>query len=177
MDTRHLLGTSVTRRVQPNSARPRARRRAWLAIEALEERAVPTIDVTVAAGGTLDINPVSSIFPSAGYARMEVLTTTVPGLDHGTMYRVDRQTRIRGVPGRRTHSPATAPSFNENRIFAGEGFRYVNDGTGLGLTESIPVRFSDSTGSTTATDTLVIHITSPAGMPAITTQPVGTLDQ
>ena len=69
MDTRHLLGTSVTRRVQPNSARPRARRRAWLAIEALEERAVPTIDVTVAAGGTLDINPVSSIFPSAGYVR------------------------------------------------------------------------------------------------------------
>ena len=105
---------------------------------------------------------------------MEVLTTTVPGLDHGTMYRVNLDRRVSvGFRAAELIRPATAPSFNENRIFAGEGFRYVNDGTGLGLTESIPVRFSDSTGSTTATDTLVIHITSPAGMPAITTQPVG----
>src|SRR5262249_23690534 len=60
--------------------------------------------------------------------------------------------------------------FNQNLIFSGEGFRYTNDGTGAGSSESIPIRFRNSTGSSTVDDTLVINITS-ATPPTITTQP------
>jgi hypothetical protein len=151
-----------------------ARRRARPGVEALEDRLAPTIDLNVVVGGTLDVNPVSSIFPSTAYSRMEVLTPTVGGLNHGTMYLVTATDAIAwgsGPPN--SFEPPSSPFFNQNRIFGGEGFRYVNDGTGQGDTESIPVRFSDPTGSTTTTDTLVIHINSAAGAPQIVTQPEG----
>jgi hypothetical protein len=154
------------------------RQRARPGVEALEERLAPTINENVVLGGTLDINPVSSIFPSAAYSRMEVLTTSLPGLNHGTMYRVSLTDAFAwgsGPPN--PFEPAASPSFNQDRILAGDGFRYVNDGTGLGQTESIPVKFSNSTGSTTTTDTLVIHINSADSAPQITSQPSPALSQ
>jgi hypothetical protein len=163
-------------RTQPkkSSKKPSMPPHRSLEIEILEGRLAPTIDLNVVQGGTLDVNPVSSIFPSASFARMDVLTTTVPGLNHGTMFRVTLTDAIiwgSGPPN--PFEPAMSPSFNQNRIFAGEGFRYVNDGTGLGQTDSVPVRFSNTTGSMTQTDTLVIHINSAANAPTITQQPEG----
>jgi hypothetical protein len=109
---------------------------------------------------------------------MEVLATTVPGLSHGTMYRVSGPDAFAwgsGPPN--SFAPAASPSFNQDRIFGTEGFRYVNDGTGLGQTESVPVKFSDVTGTTTTTDTLVIHINSAAAAPQITSQPSPAISQ
>ena len=174
MTTRSLLGKVFSHSAFRIVARPRPRLRTRLSVEALEVRLVLTINENVVLGGTLDIDPISSIFPSAEYTRMEVLTTTIPGLNYGTMYRVSAADAYKwgsGPPN--PFEPASSPSFNQNRIFAGEGFSYVNDGTGLGQTESIPIEFSDGTGFNTATDTLVIHITSPEAAPTITTQPVG----
>jgi hypothetical protein len=142
-------------------------------LEVLEDRLAPAIDLTVVAGGTLDVNPVSTIFPSSADTRMDVMTTSVPGLNHGTMYRVsftDAYAWGSGPPN--SFAPAASPSFNQNRIFAGEGFRYVNDGTGVGTSESIPVKFSDGT-----TDTLVIHINSADNAPTITAQPSPAITQ
>jgi Ca2+-binding RTX toxin-like protein len=163
---RNLFAPSVTR---PIRKAPPTR----LGVVGLEDRTAPVIDLNVALGGTLDVNPVSSIIP-AGYDRMEVRATTVPGLNHGTMYKVSLTEAYpwgSGAPN--AFAPAAAPAFNQNRINGGQGFRYVNDGSGLGQTESIPIRFSNVTGTVTATDTLVIHINSPAGTPTITTQPAG----
>jgi hypothetical protein len=163
------IRTLFSPKARPIAARPRPRPR----LEVLEDRLAPTIDLNVVVGGTLDVNPVSSIFPSAVDTRMDVLTTSVPGLNHGTMYRVsftDAYAWGSGPPN--TFEPAASPSFNQNRIFSGEGFRYVNDGTGLGQTESIPVKFSDGT-----TDTLVIHINSADAAPQITSQPSPAISQ
>jgi hypothetical protein len=138
---------------RPTGRRPR------LVLEMLEERLVPTINANVVLGGLLDLNPVSSIFPAGGYARMEVLATSVPGVNYGAMFRLSGVSAyIWGSGPPNPFGPATSPSFNQDRIFAGEGFRYLNIGTGLGQTESIPVKFSDTTGFQTTTDTLVIHI-------------------
>src|SRR6185369_9696463 len=58
-----------------------------------------------------------------------------------------------------------------NRIYGGEGFRYVNNGTGNGTSETIPVRFRDATGFSTKDDTIVISLNSNLTPPTITTQP------
>jgi hypothetical protein len=98
-----------------------------------------------------------------------VLITSVPGTQYGQMRKISGAS---DVPwGTTTGGDHFAPGGTNNRIFAGQGFRYVNGGTGLGQSESIPVRFSD--GFTNVTDTLQINIVAPAGAPQITTQPVG----
>ena len=107
-------------------------------------------------GGTLDVFPISSILPG-GTDRMTVNFGTTPGTAHGTMYRVvgvDAYAWGSGAPNN------FAPTYPNNRIFGGEGFRYVNNGTGDGTTESIPVTFRDSTGFTQTNDTIVITISS-----------------
>jgi hypothetical protein len=138
-------------------------------VEKLEDRLVPTITEHVTAGGFLQISPISSIFPSPGYTRMDVLATTVPGVKYGIMGRGPITSLIAwgsGPPN--AFEPAALPSFNQNRVFAGDSFDYINANAGAGSSESIPIRFSD--GFTTADDTLVIDIDA-APPPQIYTQP------
>ena len=140
------------------------------AIESLEQRLALTISYAIAPGATLDVYPLSSIIPAApaGMDRMEVLLTSVPGVSHGTLYRVS------GTEAYPWGSPAPnifTVGAGNNRITAGEGFRYVNNGTGDGTTETIPVKFRDGTGFTTATDTIVITVNSHLTPPTITAQP------
>ncbi|HZY87682.1 MAG TPA: MBG domain-containing protein [Gemmataceae bacterium] len=137
----------------------------------LEDRVVPTITEHVTAGGVLQINPVGSIFPNQGFTRMDVLATSVPGLKYGLMERVSGVSVYpwgSGAPN--PFEPAASPAFNQDRIFRGEGFQYINLGQGVGSSESIPIRFSD--GFTNQDDTLVIII-DPAPAPTIYTQPAG----
>ncbi len=138
---------------------------------------VSTDDQYVALGGTLDINPVSSIFPPGGFQRMEILEGSDPGLGHGTMYKfstIDAYPWGSGLPN--PFGPPASPSFTQNVIYPGQGFRYVNDGTGLGRVEHIDVGFSSLFGyggTMTLSYPLVIHITSADAAPKITTQPEG----
>ncbi|MBI3408028.1 MAG: Ig-like domain repeat protein [Planctomycetes bacterium] len=136
----------------------------------LEDRITPTLGFTIAPGATLDIFPISSIIPTtpAGMDRMEVLLTTVPGVSHGTISRVSGLTVIPWGSG----PPNTfMPGAGNDRIFGGEGFRYENDGTGAGTSESIPIKFRDSTGFNFVNDTIVISINANLTPPTITTQP------
>jgi hypothetical protein len=162
---RKLLG------VQSSSAKAgdrRPRRRCRPGVEALEERLVPTIVEHVQVGGFLQISP-SSIFPSPGYTRMDVLTTTVPGLKYGVMGRGPITSFISwGTGGPNPFAPAAAPVFNQNRVFANDTFDYINADSGVGMSESIPIRFSN--GFNTTDDTLVIDIDAPPP-PQIFTQP------
>ncbi|MFT3785182.1 MAG: choice-of-anchor Q domain-containing protein [Tepidisphaeraceae bacterium] len=149
-----------------------ARNRVFFAAsEMLESRTLLTITYNVVVGGTLDINPISSIFPSNVYTAMEVNLTTVPGTTYGTISKLQGVSEVPWGSG----APNTFGPFGgtSNRIFSGEGFRYHSTGSIAGVSDSIPVRFRDSTGFTTQTDTLVINVISPAGAPQITTQPVG----
>jgi hypothetical protein len=139
-------------------------------MEWLEERIALTINYAIAPGTTLDIFPISSIIPAApaGMDRMEVLFATIPGVSHGTMYRVSG---LSAYPwGSGAPNVFTVGAGND-RIFGGEGFRYVNNGTGNGTSESIPIKFRDSTGFNTLTDTIVIKIDANLVPPTITTQP------
>jgi hypothetical protein len=139
----------------------------------LEDRVVPAIVEHVIAGGVLEINPISDIFPAGDFARMEVLTTTVPGLNYGVMGRLSDLTFYpwgSGPPN--PFGPATVAPNNQNRIFAGQGFEYISNGTGVGQSDSIPIRFSNTTGFNTQTDTLVIDIDAPPA-PTIVSQPQG----
>lgn len=153
------------------TSRGRPRHRLGGRLEMLEDRVVPTIVEHVLAGGVLQINPISSIFPDPGYARMEVLTASVPGLNYGVMLRISGVTSdVWGSGPPNAFSPAASPSFNQNRIFSGQGFEYINSGAGAGSSESIPVKFSNTTGFRTTTDTLVIDI-DPVPPPTIISQP------
>lgn len=144
-------------------------------VETLEQRRLLAITQSVVVGGTLDINPISSIFPSVPWtvSAMEVQLTSVPGTQHGNLSKVNIGAGVipwgSGAPN--VFKPVS--SGGENRIFSGEGLRYVSTGTVAGVSESIPVRFRDTTGFNTFTDTLVINIVSPAGAPEITQQPQG----
>jgi hypothetical protein len=173
-----------TRKPRRPAAAPR-RRRPVLRLEALEDRETPAIDLFVTLGGTLDANPLSAFVPApyngAKLARAELLVDTPnAGMNHGTIYRVsatDAYPWGSGAPNE--FGPATAPLFNQNVIPGGQGFRYVNDGSGLGQTESIPCRFRFelqnwyTTFTWVRTDTLVIHIKAAEGAPTITSQPAG----
>jgi hypothetical protein len=131
------------------------------------------IERSVVAGGTLSIFPISSIFPSSAYQVMEVQATTVPHTQHGAMWKVDGGGSVETIWGTgapNPFSPAVSPSFNQNRINAGNGFRYKHTGTQVGVSESIPIRFRNTLGTTTLTDTLVINVVSPVGGPQIVSQ-------
>ena len=143
-------------------------RRPSMLAEACEPRLCLTVSLSVVAGGTLDISPVSSVLPSSDYQIMQVLTTTVPGTAYGTMYKVSNTLELPwGAPDPNPFSPIA------NRIYAGEGFRYKSNGTGVGSTEVIPINFRNTLGTLNSSDTLEIKILSPAGAPAIVTQPLG----
>ncbi len=139
-------------------------------MECFEERIALTISYAIAPGTTLDIFPISSIIPAApaGMDRMEVNLNSIPGVAHGTIYRVSGLSAYQWGSGAPNFFTIGSPN---NRIFGGEGFRYVNNGTGSGTTESIPVKFRDSTGFNSVTDTIVIKIDANLKPPTITTQP------
>jgi CSLREA domain-containing protein len=167
------LRTWVRQILQPKPVQQvtRTGQRLRLGLESLEDRWVPTIYQNVILGGTLDINPISSIFPSSGFTALEIQLGTVPGTINGLMSKISGGTTI--IPWGSSAPTAFKPvsNGNENRIFSGEGFRYQHTGTTLGVSDSIPIRFRDSTGFNTLTDTLVINVVSPAGAPTITQQP------
>lgn len=143
----------------------------------LEDRLCMAIDFNVGVGTTLDIYPVSQLFPTAAYARMQVNLTTVPGTTKGTLAKLSGggTTEIPwGTGAPNPFGPSVSPSFTQSRVFGGEGLRYKASASAtVGQTETIPVTFSDSTGSMNKNDTLVFHIVSPVGAPSITTQPAG----
>jgi hypothetical protein len=168
MITTSWIRKLFSRALSSHSTRQRRPRyRSPLRLETLEDRVVPAIIEHVTAGQVLNISPISSIFPSPGFTRMDVRATTVPATQYGGMGRVSGLTFIPwGTGAPNPFEPAAAPSFNQNRIFAGEGFEYINTGSGVGSSESIPIDFSD--GFTTVTDTLVIDI-DPAPPTTMTT--------
>jgi CSLREA domain-containing protein len=132
-----------------------------------------TVTLNCIHGGTLTIGNASEIFPPGPYTRMEVRLTTVPGVSFGKLYTGGIEgTMIEwGTVGANTFAPALSNPFNQNRVYSGQAFRYVNNGGGLGQSESIPVRFSNSTGFEAIDATLVINIIEPVGAPVILAQP------
>jgi hypothetical protein len=139
----------------------------------LESRSLLAITYNVVVGGTLDINPISSIFPSTAFSAVEINLTTVPGTTNGVISKV--QGGVTEIPWGSGAPNTFAPGAGNNRIFGGEGFRYKSTGTVAGVSDSIPIRFRDSTGFNTQTDTLIVNVVSPAGAPQITTQPQGLI--
>src|SRR5687767_6751690 len=142
----------VRRRDAQGPSRPSA-----IMMEGLEERLALTINYAIKPGTTLDIFPISSIIPGApaGMDRMEVLLTSVPGVAHGTIYRMSG---VSAYPWGSGAPNVFTVGAGNNRIFGGEGLRYVNNGTGNGTSESIPVRFRDATGFNTLNETIVITL-------------------
>jgi|GEM_PF-3716170 len=134
-----------------------------------------TITRYVVSGGTLDISPISSIYPPGDYARMMVMHTTVPGTSKGTMWKtilVDEYAW--GTGGANPFGPALVSPFTQNRITGSQGFRYKanSNAANIGTSESIPIRFSNLTGTVTVNYTLKINIVDPALAPQITQQPI-----
>ncbi len=125
----------------------------------------------VAPGGTIDINPISTILP-AGTTRMDINLTTVPGTSHGSLFRFANFTYEpwgQGFPNPFTVYGSLS-TFNENRIFAGQGFSYTaNAGATIGSVESIPVTYTD--GFTFTNSTIQITIAN-VYYPVITQQPI-----
>ncbi len=136
----------------------------------MEQRIALTITYSIAPGATLDVYPISSITPSSpsGLQIMEVLLTSVPGVSHGTLNLVEGTSYY---PWGSVAPNTFGPGAGNDRIYAGEGFEYVNNGTGDGTSETIPVNFRDTTGFTDLSDTIVININSHLSPPTITTQP------
>lgn len=143
---------------------------AFLLLATLAGQLSAQIIYQVAPGGTIDINPISQILP-AGTTRMDVGLTTIPGTSFGTVYKV-----VSGSPspwGTGFPNPFTVygslSTFNENRIFAGQGFQYVaNAGAALGSVDTIPVTYTD--GFTTTPSSIQITIAN-VYYPVITQQP------
>lgn len=125
----------------------------------------------VAPGGVVDINPISSILP-AGTTRMDIQLTTVPGTVHGSLFRFANFTY---EPWGQGHpNPFTVfgslGTFNENRIFSGNGLHYQASATAtIGSVESIPVTYTD--GFSTTSSTIQIQIAN-VYYPVITQQPI-----
>lgn len=138
--------------------------------EGLEERIALAINYAIKPGTTLDIFPLSSIIPAApaGMDRMEVLLPSVPGVAHGTIYRISG---VSAFPWGSGPPNVFTVGAGNNRINGGEGFRYVNNGTGNGTSETIPVRFRDGTGFNTLNETIVITLNANLQPPTITTEP------
>lgn len=131
-----------------------------------------TITLNCIQGGSLTVGNASEIFPPGPYTRMDIRLTTVPGTSFGKLYAGGFEGSMvewGTVAGGTMFAPALADPFNQNRVFSGQVFRYVNNGGGLGQSESIPVRFSDGFQNLDAT--LVINIIEPVGAPTIVTQP------
>lgn len=125
----------------------------------------------VAPGGTIDINPISTILP-AGTTRMDINLASVPGTSHGSLYRFASFTYEpwgQGFPNPFTVYGSLG-TFNENRIFAGQGFSYTaNVGATIGSVESIPVTYTDGFSSTNSTIQITI---ANVYYPVITQQPI-----
>lgn len=133
-----------------------------------------TITRNVVAGGVLDLNPVSEVFPAGTWAWMQIRHTTVPGTTKGTMSKtmIADETVWGTTTGPNPFAPAASPTFTQNRLGGSTGFRYTSNGTGAGTSESIPIRFTNTTGSSFVDYTLVINIQPAGSGPQITTQPV-----